>query len=98
MREPLAARLSGGGDKRLEEMPVLGTTRDALVTHLVDRGYHPITVDVTTPDVAQTGLSVVRVVVPGLYGNAPAAFPYLGGPRMTTGGTDGLCLLPPPWG
>lgn len=98
MREPLAERLSGGADKRLEDLPVLGTTRDALVAHLVDRGYHPIAVDVTTPDVAQTGLSVVRVVVPGLYGNAPAAFPYLGGTRMTTGGANGLCRLPPPWG
>ncbi|MDA8015991.1 MAG: YcaO-like family protein [Thermoanaerobaculia bacterium] len=98
MREPLAARLAGGFCKRLEDLPVLGSTRDALVAHLVGHGYHPITVDVTTPDVARTGLSVVRVVVPGLYGNAPAAFPYLGGTRMTTGGTDVPFRLPPPWG
>ncbi|MEM7356551.1 MAG: YcaO-like family protein, partial [Acidobacteriota bacterium] len=96
MREPLEARLSGGPERRLEELPVIGTTRDALVAHLVDQDYHPIAVDVTTPDVAPTGLSVVRVVVPGLYGNAPAAFPYLGGARMA--GANGLCRLPPPWG
>ncbi|WP_203338338.1 YcaO-like family protein [Nocardioides limicola] len=37
-------------------------------------GEHPISVDVTTPDVAEVGLAVVRVTAPGTYGNAPAAF------------------------
>ncbi|WP_157520208.1 YcaO-like family protein [Herbidospora daliensis] len=41
-----------------------------------------ISVDLTTPDIEGTGLRVVRVVVPGLYGNAPAAFPFLGGTRL----------------
>ncbi|WP_218040901.1 YcaO-like family protein [Acrocarpospora macrocephala] len=41
-----------------------------------------ISVDLTTPDILGTGLRVVRVVVPGLYGNAPAAFPLLGGTRL----------------
>ncbi|WP_431930125.1 YcaO-like family protein [Nonomuraea jabiensis] len=43
-----------------------------------------VSVDLTTPDVRATGLSVVRVVAPGLYGNAPAAFPLLGGSRLAT--------------
>ena len=105
MRGPLMARLSGGGTKRLDEMPVLGATRDGLVNHLQSHGYHPIRVDVTTPDVAETGLSVARVVVPGLYGNAPAAFPYLGGERMARTDVAGAELhgagpfrMPPPWG
>lgn len=37
-------------------------------------GHHPVSVDVTTPDVAATGLAVARVTAPGTYGNAPAAF------------------------
>ncbi|WP_370894668.1 YcaO-like family protein [Janibacter sp. GXQ6167] len=41
-------------------------------------GYEVIVVDITTPDVASTGLSVVRAIVPGTIGNAPAAFPFLG--------------------
>jgi ribosomal protein S12 methylthiotransferase accessory factor len=38
--------------------------------------------DVTTPDVAGTGLTVVRALVPGLVANAPAAFPCLGRRRV----------------
>lgn len=37
-------------------------------------GAHPVSVDVTTPDIATAGLSVVRVTAPGTYGNAPAGF------------------------
>ncbi|MGL5826833.1 MAG: YcaO-like family protein [Nocardioides sp.] len=45
-------------------------------------GYDVIVVDLTTPDVASAGLSVVRVLVPGTIGNAPAAFPFLGRRRV----------------
>jgi ribosomal protein S12 methylthiotransferase accessory factor len=41
-------------------------------------GYEIYFADVTTPDVAHTGLAVTRVVVPGLVPNFPAAFPFLG--------------------
>ena len=34
--------------------------------------------DLTTPDVALTGMRVVRVLVPGLVPNFAAAFPYQG--------------------
>jgi ribosomal protein S12 methylthiotransferase accessory factor len=37
-------------------------------------GHPPVSVDVTTPDVAGAGAAVVRVTAPGTYGNAPAGF------------------------
>lgn len=49
---------------------------------LQDEGIKAYSVDVTTPDVESVGLSVVRVIAPGLYGNAPAAFPHLAGRRL----------------
>lgn len=45
-------------------------------------GHEVIVVDLTTSDVASTGMSVVRVLVPGTVGNAPAAFPFLGRRRV----------------
>lgn len=56
----------------------LGSIRAAVEA----RGYEIIYVDVTTADVRSVGLSVVRVIVPGLVPNAPAAFPFLGGRRV----------------
>ncbi|WP_158888869.1 YcaO-like family protein [Amycolatopsis anabasis] len=54
--------------------------------HLVDRlaaaGHPVLSVDVTTEDVAPTGLSVVRILVPGLYSNSAAGLPFLGGTRI----------------
>ncbi len=49
---------------------------------LAARDLPAVSVDVTTADVRAAGLTVVRVIVPGLYGNAPAAFPLLGGRRL----------------
>lgn len=49
---------------------------------LAAQGLEAFSVEVTTPDVASTGLAAVRVVVPGLIGNAPAAFPPIGGRRL----------------
>ncbi|MCC5948086.1 MAG: YcaO-like family protein [Nitriliruptoraceae bacterium] len=45
-------------------------------------GHAPVAVDLTTPDVASTGVQVTRIVAPGLLSNAPAAFPLLGGTRL----------------
>lgn len=56
--------------------------RAAYLARLRAHGFQPVSVDVTTPDVRSVGLSVVRVIVPGLYPNAPAAFPFLGGRRL----------------
>jgi ribosomal protein S12 methylthiotransferase accessory factor len=48
---------------------------------LEDQGFSAVYVNVTTPDVAATGLRVVRVLVPGLVPNFPTAFPPLGSDR-----------------
>ncbi|MGQ0776853.1 MAG: YcaO-like family protein [Pseudonocardiales bacterium] len=61
-----------------------GDPRAEYLARLATRGLRAVSIDLTTPDVAAAGLTVVRVVVPGLYGNAPAAFPYLGGDRLAT--------------
>ncbi|MEV6681543.1 YcaO-like family protein [Streptomyces erythrochromogenes] len=54
----------------------------ALRRRLSEQGMRTIVVDLTTPQVRAVGLHVVRVIVPGLYCNAPAAFPFLGGRRL----------------
>lgn len=56
----------------------LSTYLDILHSH----GLEVIHVDVTTPDVRATGMRVVRVLIPGLAPNAPAAFPFLGNRRI----------------
>ncbi|WP_424187585.1 YcaO-like family protein [Actinokineospora sp. G85] len=58
-------------------------------------GERVVTVDVTTPDVAEAGLSVIRVCATGLVPNAPAAFRYLGLPRW--GDTSTFVAEPPPF-
>ena len=55
---------------------------EGVLRALLDQGFRPVAVDLTTPDVRALGLHVARVLVPGLYPNAPAAFPYLGGRRL----------------
>lgn len=89
MRSVLEDRLGGEAELHLQELASLQSpehgvqdVRRDLIRRLAGAGHEPVAVDVTTPDVAATGLRVVRVVAPGLYGNAPAAFPYLGGPRL----------------
>jgi ribosomal protein S12 methylthiotransferase accessory factor len=52
------------------------------------RGYEILYTDVTTPDVALTGISVVRVTIPGLVPNFPAAFPFLGRRRIQQASVD----------
>ena len=105
MREPLSERLEGGGSLPLEALPSLGRAandagqvRAAIVRRLAEEGHGPVSVDVTTAEVRAQGLAVVRVVAPGLYGNTPAAFPYLGGPRLASAREAGrLCSLPMPY-
>ncbi|EXG80501.1 YcaO-like family protein [Cryptosporangium arvum] len=66
----------------LADIPRIADPYESYLAKLTDAGHRIVSVDVTTPDVRAAGLCVVRVVVPGLYGNAPAAFPYLGGRRL----------------
>lgn len=67
----------------LLDIPSADSDVNALAGRLLAAaGISVISVDVTTADVAAAGLSVVRLVAPGLYSNAPAAMPYLGGTRL----------------
>lgn len=60
--------------RKLDDLPRTADLRKA-----VERmGYEVYYADITTPDVAVAGLTVVRTLVPGLVGNFPAAFPLLG--------------------
>ncbi len=56
--------------------------RSTYLELLAQQGIEAFSVDLTTPDVRAAGLHVVRVVTPGLYGNAPAGFQYYGGRRL----------------
>jgi ribosomal protein S12 methylthiotransferase accessory factor len=72
--------------KRITFGDVPAIADDQARTVYLDRvaaaGLRALSVDLTTPDVAAAGLTVVRVLVTGTYGNAAAAFPYLGGSRL----------------
>lgn len=81
--DQLTRILTPATETSLEALPrVGGDTREGLLRALQRQGLRAISVDVTTPDVALSGMRVVRVIVPGLYPNAPAAFPFMGGRRL----------------
>jgi ribosomal protein S12 methylthiotransferase accessory factor len=66
-------------DRPLDELPCLPTRGLGDYRARVEAaGYEIFFADVTTPDVAATGLHVTRTLVPGLIANSAAAFPYLG--------------------
>lgn len=50
--------------------------------HLAEAGHQVVVKDLTTPDVAPTGLAVARVLVSDMVPNSPAAFAYYGMPRF----------------
>ncbi len=56
----------------------LATYRARIEAH----GFEIVYVDLTTPDVAQAGFQAVRVLIPGLAPDFPAAFPHTGGGRI----------------
>lgn len=49
-----------------------------------NKGYEIISVDITPPDIKSVGVEVYRVIIPGLLGNAAAAYPPLGKGRVFT--------------
>lgn len=53
-----------------------------------DKGYEIFYADLTTRDVAQTDMRVVRVLIPGLVANFAAGFPFLGKGRISTAAVD----------
>ncbi|MEU6709385.1 YcaO-like family protein [Streptomyces wuyuanensis] len=83
-------------DSRLDRLRYPGTARhprtladasgpavlDDHVRMLAAHGLRVVSVDLTAPEVRAAGFHVVRVLVPGLTCNAPAAFPFLGGRRL----------------
>lgn len=87
---------------------VAPVSMDEVYQRLDARGHRVITRDLTTSDVRRTSLRVVRSFVTGLVPNAPAAFAYLGMPRLEQaalergwrtswdGSPADLTLVPPP--
>ncbi|GGE78596.1 YcaO-like family protein [Nesterenkonia cremea] len=65
---------------------------------LAARGHRVLTKDLTTDDIAETPLRVVRTFVTGLVPNAPAAFGYFGCEALGGGllAPEQLTLTPPP--
>lgn len=78
----------------LKRLPrVGGDPRSAYVAALHGQDIRPVSVDITTDDIAaaatiggavRPGPRVCRIVAPGAYSNTPAAFPLLGGQRLMT--------------
>ncbi|MGQ0717312.1 MAG: YcaO-like family protein [Pseudonocardiales bacterium] len=67
----------------LSALPRLGADpRGQLIAALTASGHEVYAADLTTSDVRAGGFHVTRVLVPGYLGNAPAAFPLLGGRRL----------------
>jgi ribosomal protein S12 methylthiotransferase accessory factor len=88
-RETVRPWTLAGPRRPLESVPSLPDRGLGTYQHLVERaGYEIVVVDLTTPDVAASGLRVVRVVVPGLVSNFPAAFPFTGHRRLQDAPVD----------
>ncbi|MBY4037142.1 YcaO-like family protein [Rhodococcus fascians] len=67
----------------MDEIPaVTGSVRETYLAALARHGIDAVVVDLTTDDIAQSGLTVVRVLTPQLVGNGPPAFPLHGSPRL----------------
>ncbi|MBB0232986.1 YcaO-like family protein, partial [Streptomyces calidiresistens] len=71
----------------------VGADLPALLDLMARHDLRVIAVDLTTPRVREHGWHVARIIVPGLVGNAPAAFPFLGFPI----GPGGPVLHPLPF-
>ncbi|WKU48821.1 YcaO-like family protein [Streptomyces sp. VNUA116] len=54
----------------------------ALLDRVRAEGYEVISVDITAPQAAASGVHTVRAVVPGTTTTAPAAYPFLGADRL----------------
>ena len=94
---------------RVEELftpawvPVLGQSAQGgemadVERRLDERGHRLLTKDLTTSDIAETPLRVVRSFLTGMVPNAPAAFGYFGCEALGAGAVDPaeLTLTPPP--
>ncbi|MBY3989962.1 YcaO-like family protein [Rhodococcus fascians] len=67
----------------IDEIPsVADSARERYLHSLARHEIEATAVDLTTDDVARSGLTVVRVLAPRLIGNGPPAFPLHGSPRL----------------
>ncbi|AZI58969.1 hypothetical protein EH165_13265 [Nakamurella antarctica] len=80
---PMLERFRGDGRRPVDIASLPPGDTQEFQEALHRDNFHPVTIDLTTADVAQTPLAVARVIVPGLLPNAPAAYPYLGTQRLT---------------
>jgi ribosomal protein S12 methylthiotransferase accessory factor len=68
---------------RLDDVPAMPDGSLAGYRRAIEsKGYEIFVADLTTRDVAATGMRAVRAIVPGLIGNFAAAFPYQGKGRL----------------
>jgi ribosomal protein S12 methylthiotransferase accessory factor len=83
MRAHLTPITASADPIALDDLPRMdGDPLDGYLKRIAAQGLSAYAADLTTPDVAAAGLSVARLIVPGAYSNAPAAFPFLGGRRL----------------
>ncbi|MCG8347093.1 MAG: YcaO-like family protein [Chloroflexales bacterium] len=69
--------------RRLDDLPCLpDRTITTYQQRIESRGFEIFYIDITSPDVAPSGLKAVRVIIPGLVPNNPAAFAPLGRGRV----------------
>lgn len=80
--EEISSLLQAPETASLKERSAVQPRFADLVEELDRLNLECICVDLTTPDIAACGLSVVRMLAPGVALNAPAAFPFLGSPRL----------------
>jgi ribosomal protein S12 methylthiotransferase accessory factor len=79
----------GPATRDMSELPGLADGSMRSYQEAVEaRGYRIYYADVTTTDVAPTGMRVVRVLVPGLVPNFAAAFPFHGHGRLRMAAVD----------
>ena len=76
-------------ERTFEQLPKLPDRSLATYRQRIEsKGFEIFYKDITTADVAHTGLAAARVIIPGLVPNTPAAFPPLGGGRLQQAAVD----------
>lgn len=91
---PLLSRFDGDGTAPVDIHQLTPGSLPLSRQTLTNAGHRTVTVDLTTADIAETGLAVARVLVGGLLPNAPAAYPYLSTPRLTRLAADHALPVP----
>ncbi|MGV8875002.1 MAG: YcaO-like family protein [Rhodococcus sp. (in: high G+C Gram-positive bacteria)] len=83
MHSEVLSRLEPQARIAIDEVPAIaGSARTSYIAALTRHGIDAVVVDLTTDDIAHSGLTVVRVLAPALIGNGPPAFPLHGSPRL----------------